>query len=313
MLALRTMLRERIQSLRKVRAQITSTEAKLDRIHQSLGRIEVQLQELRGIRDPAEREFGITSQWGEDGIIQSIVRQVSIGQRRFVEFGVENYSEANTRFLLCNDNWSGLVMDGSQENIEAIKRDPLYWRYDLSARQAFVTKENIDELLVSTGFSEQIDLLSIDIDGNDYWVWNSMTVASPRIVIVEYNSIFGPTKRCTIPYRPDFRRNEAHHSNLYYGASVAAFEHLGRERGYRLVCGNKAGNNLFFVREDLAEDLPRRTAEEAWVQSRFREARDTSGAATYRRAEDSRSQIEHLAVLDLSIGRSVPLSTVLAG
>ena len=292
--------------------RIDAIEAKLDRIHQGIGRLELQLQDLRHLDDPADREFGITSQWGEDGLIQGILRRVPIGQRRFVEFGVADYTEANTRFLLCNDNWSGLVMDGSISNIESIRHDPIYWRYDLKAEQAFITRENIDELLLSTGFAEDLDLLSIDIDGNDYWVWQAISVAAPTIVIVEYNSVFGPHVRCSIPYRPDFRRDEAHHSNLYYGASVGAFELLGRELGYRLVCGNRAGNNLFFVRDDLAGELPRRTPEEVWVHSRFREARDAGGRTTFVRADQARHEIEHLPVVDLPTGRSVSLAELLA-
>ncbi len=311
-LASRPVLGEKVRRLLSLTGRIDALDAKLDRIHQGIGRLELQLQDLRHLDDPADREFGISSQWGEDGLIQAIIRQVPIGQRRFVEFGVENYTEANTRFLLCNDNWSGLVMDGALSNIESIRRDPIYWRYDLKAQQAFITRENIDELLRSSGFAENLDLLSIDIDGNDYWIWQAISVASPTIVIVEYNSIFGPNARCSIPYRSDFRRHEAHHSNLYYGASVGAFELLGRELGYRLVCGNKAGNNLFFVRDDLAGDLPRRTPEEVWVASRFREARDASGRTTFLRADQARQEIEHLPVVDISDGRSVTLAELLA-
>ena len=292
--------------------RVDAIEAKLDRILQGMGRLELHLQELRHLDDPADREFGISSQWGEDGLIQAIIRRVPLGPRRFVEFGVENYTEANTRFLLINDNWSGLVMDGALSNIESIRRDPIYWRHDLKAEQAFITRENIDDLLRANGFAEDLGLLSIDIDGNDYWIWEAISVTAPTIVIVEYNSIFGPHARCSIPYRSDFRRAEAHHSNLYYGASAAAFDMLGCDLGYRLVCGNGAGNNLFFVRDDRAGDLPRRTPEQAWVASRFREARDANGQTTFLRADQARKEIEHLPVVDLSDGRLVTLAKLLA-
>jgi len=108
----------------------------------------------------------------------------------------------------------------------------------------------------------------------------------------------------SVPYRADFKRTDAHPSNLYYGASVGALEHLGRLRGYRLVCGNRAGNNLFFVREAFAGDLPRRTAAECWMQSRFREARDPSGALLRSRADQSRGLVEHLPVVDVVSGET---------
>ncbi len=293
--------------------RIAPLEARLDRMERSLGRIELHLQELRRLEDPADRELQVTSQWGEDGIIQGLLRVVPVTARRFVEFGVEDYREANTRFLLQHGNWSGLVLDGSADHIAAILRDPISWRHDLRARQAFVTRENINGLLREEGYEGDVDLLSIDVDGNDYWIWESLDAITPRIIVVEYNSIFGPTARCTVPYRPDFVRTRAHHSNLYYGASAAALAELGRVRGYRLICGNRAGNNLFFVREDCAGTLPRRTAAESWVATRFREARLADGTLSLKRADQARGDIAHLPVTDLERGETVTLGDLVRG
>ena len=106
--------------------------------------------------------------------VQHLLRFVPISNKVFVEFGVENYLEANTRFLMVKDNWAGLVMDGSQQNIDFVRQDDISWRFNLKAQQAFITKENINDLIRANGISGEIGLLSIDIDGNDYWVWEAI-------------------------------------------------------------------------------------------------------------------------------------------
>src|SRR5207302_5091937 len=157
-------------------------------------------------------EFRVFSQFGEDGIIQYLIRRAQILRplRSFVEFGVESYVESNTRFLLLNDNWCGLIMDGDAANIDAVKTSALYWRHDLTAKAAFIDRDNVDRLISSAGFSGEIGLLSIDIDGNDYWVWERVSEVNPVIVVVEYNSVFGQSRGVTVPYDPRFRRSEAH-------------------------------------------------------------------------------------------------------
>ena len=124
----------------------------------------------------------------------------------FVEFGVETYVEANTRFLLRHRGWSGLVMDGSAANVARIRSDPIFWRYNLKAVEAFITRENIDSLIESQGLRGDIGLLSIDIDGNDYWVWEAVSVVRPAIVVIEYNARFGTDAAVTVPYDPGFVR-----------------------------------------------------------------------------------------------------------
>jgi hypothetical protein len=211
--------------------------------------------------------------------LQHLLRYLPVQRKIFVEFGVENYSEANTRFLLINDNWTGLVIDGSSSNIESIKQDDIYWRHNLKAEHAFITRENINELIRSNGISGEIGLLSIDIDGNDYWVWEAIDVVTPSIVVTEYNSGFGPKRAVTIPYDPEFNRTVAHYSNLYWGASLAALCSLGKRKGYSFVGCNAAGNNAFFVRNEVRPAaLPELTSEEGFVKRQFCEARAENGA-----------------------------------
>ncbi|RKR85675.1 hypothetical protein BDD43_5946 [Mucilaginibacter gracilis] len=226
-------------------------------------------------------EFKVYSQWGDDGIIQFLVDYLDISQKTFIEFGVQNYTEANTRFLLINNNWTGLIMDGSEENINYVKKDDIYWQFELTAIPVFITTENINSLITQNGFSGEVGILHIDIDGNDYWVWKEIDTINPVIVIVEYNSIYGPDNTWTTPYQADFYRTAAHHSNLYFGASLAALCDLAEEKGYHFIGSNSHGNNGYFVRKDKIKDLRTMNAQEGYVLSKFRESRDENGDLTY--------------------------------
>lgn len=216
-----------------------------------------------------------------------MLRNIKINQKVFVEFGVQDYTESNTKFLLMNSNWSGLVMDGSPEYISQIKKDPIYWQYNLKAVQAFIDKNNINQLLTENGVSGEIGLLSIDIDGNDYWVWEAIDVVNPAIVVIEYNARFGKDKSITIPYDSHFERSKAHYSNIYFGASLKALYLLAQRKGYTLVGCNTAGNNAFFVRHDLkSPEIKGLSVEEGYVDCKFRESRDSEGKLTYLSREE---------------------------
>jgi hypothetical protein len=282
-----------LAALRAGAARLRSIEERCKKIQEALGRIEGrQLEDL----PPSEihkSEFRVFSQWGEDGILQHLLRHIPISRRVFVEFGVENYTESNTRYLLTKDHWAGLVIDGDPKNIDFIKNEDIYWRYNLKADTAFITRENINDLIRRNGISGEIGLLSVDIDGNDYWVWEAVDVISPSIVVVEYNARFGPQRAVTVPYDPAFVRTTAHHSNIYYGVSLAALCLLGKRKGFSLVGCNSAGNNAFFVREELRPiSLPELTPAEGFVRSQFRESRDVDGALTYL------SEVQEEAILD---------------
>jgi hypothetical protein len=228
-------------------------------------------------------EFKVFSQWGDDGIIQFLISYLDIPPQaeKFVEFGVENYTEANTRFLLINNNWQGLIMDGSEQNMSEVKQDDIYWRYQLEAKPAFVTRENINDLLKESGMTGEIGLLHIDIDGNDYFVWQAIDVISPIIVIVEYNSVFGYDKPWSISYNKDFVRTKAHYSNLYWGSSLLSLCDLAGEKGYDFIGCNSNGNNAFFVKKDKMKELKPLSAAEGFVSSKFRESRNRQGQLTF--------------------------------
>jgi hypothetical protein len=251
--------------------------------------------------DLARVGFGVFSQWDEDGILQYLIGNLPIVNKAFIEFGVENYEESNTRFLLLNDNWQGMVLDARQEDIRYIQQDQIYWQYDLQAKCTWVTRENINELLRDAGFGEDVGLLSIDVDGNDYWIWESIKSIRPRIVVVEYNSLFG-LRPIAVPYQQDFHRTTAHFSNLYFGSSLGALHFLARKKGYHLVGSNAWGNNAFFVRADIAGEFRDLETRDAYVASKFRESRDAAGKLTYARGNDRIRIIEDMPVVDVITG-----------
>jgi hypothetical protein len=254
---------------------------------------------LKKIAQLEDAEFRIFSQFGDDGIIQYIISHISNLPNTFIEFGVENYVESNTRFLLMNNNWSGFIMDSSQDHINSVISSYYYWQHDIVAKAAFITAENIDDLLSERQFSD-VGILHIDIDGNDYWVWKAIDCVRPCVVIAEYNSIFGSDRLISIPYAPDFQRTRAHYSNLYYGASLAALSYLASEKGYTLIGSNNAGNNAYFLRSNLLNEFFRPlSCEQAYRQSKFREGRDESGKLTFLAGDDRLNVIMGMPVVNV--------------
>jgi len=284
---------------------IRSIDQRLYRVENAIGRIESRQSMQNPSRDIREHEFQVYSQWAEDGIIQYLIKRVRIENEIFVEFGIENYTESNTRFLLQNNNWSGLVLDCSDEHINYVRNDPkIYWKYNLKAERAFITRDNINSLIKNNGISGNIGLLSIDIGGNDYWVWQAIDCISPSIVICEYNHIFGPKHKVVVPYDSNFNRTRAHYSNLYSGASIAALDHLARQKGYVLVAGNTNGNNAFFVRGELLNDLTPKAPSEVYVQANFRESRNEKGKLTFLSFAERKNLIGDMEVYNLDFDKN---------
>ena len=297
-----------INKLKRIYERYAKLIGSIYKIQEALGRIEKR--QLENCTDCRVSEFRVFSQWGEDGIIQYLLKHIPIERTIFVEFGVENYIESNTRFLLTNNQWSGLVIDGSAENIDYIRRDQLYWATNLQAVHAFITKDNINDIISKNDIIGDIGLLSIDIDGNDYWVWEAIKTISPRIVICEYNSHFGPTAEVTTPYDSDFVRDTAHFSKIYYGASIQALCSLASIKGYTLVASNAAGNNIFFVRNDLLGSLPVLTPIMAYRRAQFREHHDQNGNLTFNNYETRLRSISNLPVYDLKTNKLILLKDI---
>jgi hypothetical protein len=197
-------------------------------------------------------ELKVFSMNGEDGILLHLLSKVGTSSRRFVEFGIGDGRECNTAILSLHLGWSGLLMDIGAGDVAKARK---FYRDEGAGDRVriechAITAENLDPLLTQYGMSD-IDVISIDIDGNDYWVWKSMKAARPRIAILEYNPSFGADRAVTIPYQPTFSRFRGHQSGNYHGASLMALTKLGTSMGYELVGCDSSGSNAFFVRNDL--------------------------------------------------------------
>jgi hypothetical protein len=258
-------------------------------------------------------EFKVFSQFGEDGILDWIIERSQIPDHlhSFIEFGVELYEEANTRFLLENRNWRGLIIDGNSHLETKLRESDLAWRHVLKAKSAFVTRENINQIFTDCQFSGEIGLLSIDIDGNDYWVWEAIESVNPIVTICEYNAVLGDLYPIVIPYDPTFNRSMPNYHNLYCGASIAALQSLAKRKGYTFLGTNSAGNNAFFIRNDYASRFSRAViANVVASPSKFRESRDASNNLSFAEGATRQSLISSLPVINIETGSRVTISSL---
>lgn len=217
------------------------------------------------------REYRVISQHREDGIIDYLLDTIGVNNGTFVEFGFWP-AECNCLNLVLNRNFTGLFIDGSADNCDRA-RDAFSWlgKSDIKIVESFVTAENINAIISENGLSGEIDVLSVDIDGNDYWLWSAIDVVNPRIVVMEYNASFGSEHSKSVPYDPAFVRYEKHPSGFYHGASLTAMTKLGSQKGYQLVGCDVSGVNAFFVREDLLQpELDVLIVNQAFMENRGR-------------------------------------------
>lgn len=199
-------------------------------------------------------ERRVSSQNGEDGVIEAIFNAIGVTNRYFVEFGCEQAVECNTAYLLTQ-GWTGLLMDYG-----GVSKNPL-----ADVKKEFITAENIESLFAKYQVPREFDLLSIDIDGNDFWVWKAISYR-PRVVVIEYNAHFAPNLRRSIPYDPAFQWK----GTDYFGASLLAMKELGQSKGYTLVHCERTGANAFFVATDaLPQDFRPRPIEEIYRRPNY--------------------------------------------
>lgn len=246
---------ELLRDISAVAGRDGTLKKKLQDVQITLGAVVRKLY-LEGIElehpfDLTAERFKILSQNSEDGLALAILRRAGLGNGRFVEIGCGT-NGGNSGFFAEELGWSGLMVDAVGDRVAAVRQ-----RFNperVRAVQAWVKRETINELLVHGGMTGEIDLLSIDIDGNDYWVWEALDVASPRLAILEYNAIFGDERAVVVPYDPQFDRHTL--KSTYFGASLAALTHLARRKDYRLVAVEPRGVNAFFLRNDVSPSIP---------------------------------------------------------
>lgn len=292
-----------ILRLKNIFYSLENLNRNFDEIKMNQGLILSKLNEQNDCKDINYYEFKIFSQWGEDGIIQHLIKSIQIKNKTFIEFGVEDFNESNCRFLLMKDNWRGFIIDGSQKNINTIKKSYFYWKYGLEAFYSFLTIDNINEVMQISGFDEDLGILSIDVDGNDWFLLKAIETYKPRILICEYNEIFGKERKISVPYDANFIRAKKHYSNLYFGASLAAINFLAEMKGYSFIGINNNCNNAFYIRNDLVnENTPKASIEGIFQRSNIAESRDENGRLTYIRGDARLEIIKGMPVLNVESG-----------
>lgn len=205
------------------------------------------------------REFRNHSQNGEDGLLWYIFSRVGITNRRVVEVCAGDGVQCNAANLIINDGWDGLLFDG---DATLVARGNDYYKRHVNTRhcppllqEAWITRSTVNDLIETAGFGGEIDLLSLDLDGVDYWIWDALDVVRPRVVLVEVQVIWGMDRCCTVPYADDFCSPLIGGYGVYSGASLPAFVKLGERKGYRLIGCEKLGYNAFFLRNDVGSDI----------------------------------------------------------
>ncbi len=198
------------------------------------------------------------SQNGEDGILLNILSKVGAPHKSFIEFGIEDGTECNAANLVINFGWRGLFIEGSASLSEKARRF-YYNQHKVSPdtvkiADEFLTVENVNDIFNRYSMRGEIDLLSIDIDGNDFWIWQAINIVQPRVVVIEYNASFGADRSITVEYDPLFDCYKKHSSGWYHGASLRALTKLGKKKNYILVGCDSTGTNAFFVRADISKD-----------------------------------------------------------
>jgi hypothetical protein len=263
--------------------RLVRTRVLEQQLRQGMPAIMAQKAARPGFRRLWDAEVSVFSQWGEDGILDYLCDFLGLGRPSVVEFGAADFQECNSRFLAEYRNSNVLAVDGRADLESTVNKLFVGWRTTVDAVQVWITPDNADGLLsrARTAFGG-VDIVSIDIDGNDYWVAQSLDLTGVSVVVVEYQPLFGGALPVSVPRNDTFDRTTQHYSWLYYGASLRAFTELFAERGFTFVGTNRPVNNAFFVRTDRLDGFPLELPDvggdlSEYVDSRIRESRDRSG------------------------------------
>jgi hypothetical protein len=243
-------LKEISDRLSKIEDSIANLEPDIKMLPAIVRKLYLEDAELPHPYDLLSERFGYRSQNEEDGLLLALFKRIGTTDRRCVEIGC-GLNGGNSGFLVGECGWSGLMVDADRHKIETIKIR--YAGHAVIANKHRVTRENINTIVEMHGFAGPLDFLSLDIDGNDYWVWEALTACSPRVVALEFNWLFGPERSVSIPYDPEFRLDRVA-TRAYRGASLSALTHLAQRKGYRLVASERV--NAFYMRNDVAPDIP---------------------------------------------------------
>jgi len=263
-----------------------------------------------------DAEVKVYSQWGEDGILDYLCERLGLSKPKVLEIGAGNFTECNSKFLAENRNASVFAVDGRDDLVTSIEGNALRWKSHIFGLQTWVSPTNVNEIISKAKNAiGDIDIFSLDLDGNDFWILEEAQLDSVSIVVVEYNPLFGHSSAVSVPRDDSFDRRAKHFSWLYYGASLRAFEYVMAKKGFEFIGTNRVGNNAFFVRKDLAIAIPLKPSKDYAIYTdwRVRETRSKNGELSFASGYDRISKISQLDLVEvktgnhLSVGEANPL------
>ena len=258
----------------------------------------------KNISNLNEVDFKVFSQNGEDGIIDYLLFSLQIEKPKFIEIGVGDYYESNTRFLFERSSGDGLIIDIIDNFQKRVEKNIRLWRGNVKILNRKIDSENILATLKEFNFFDNIDLFSIDVDGIDYWILEKMPKKFCKLIVAEYNPYFGSNLEISVPNDKNFDRSKYHHSNLCFGASLKSIINLLDRKGFIFLGTNLFKNNAFFVNSDFKDNLfleiPNNNELNSFTNASFRESRDINNKLNFIDPKDILNEIKKCDVVDLS-------------
>lgn len=258
----------------------------------------------KNIENLSDTEFKIYSQNGEDGILDYLIFSLGIKRPKFIEIGIGDYSESNSRFIFERTSPKGMVVDSIPDLENKIKKRIKIWKGDLKIVNKEINSNNVLDTIKKDKMMVDLDLFSIDIDGIDYWVLDKLPKFFSKIVVLEYNPTFGFELEVSVPNIPNFNRSLYHYSNLCFGMSLKAAVEIMEEKNFYFVGVNLMRNNAFFIskefqKNDYFKNLKIDKLEQI-NEANFRESRDKNGTLNYLSGKEKIKEISECEVVDLS-------------
>lgn len=250
-----------------------------------------------------DASFSIFSQFGEDGILDYLCDVLDITKPRILELGSGNFNECNSRFLAEFRSAEVVAVDARKDLVSSISKMELNWKNHIFPIQVFVTPETVNEIeiLASENMGE-VNILSIDLDGNDYWIASKMALSKTRIIVVEYNPLFGFKRAVSVFYKSDFDRTKEHYSWDYYGASIKAWQQLFSKSDFSFIGTNRQCTNAFFIKNEDVNKLGFQAPKDLSIFTNLstRDSRDLDSNISIRSKIQRISDISNLTVVDVT-------------
>ena len=255
------------------------------------------------VKKLSDVDYKIFSQNGEDGILDYLIHQLNLEKPKFIEIGVGDYTEANTRFIFERCSPKGTIVDCIENLEDKVKKNLKLWKGELKIINKIVNSKNIIEIMQESNCSSDLDIFSLDIDGIDYWIIDKLPKNFSKIVVLEYNSTFGNEIEVTIPNIENFDRTKYHYSNLCYGMSFQAAIKLMEKKNFHYIGTNLFNNNIFFISKKFSKEKYFKNLvigkSEYNGDAFFRESRDKDGNLNYLSGKKKLREISECKVVDL--------------